>query len=324
MTTNDVTAEERYGFFKMFDQYAPKEGSVVQSSDSKSHCDSFLSDHIFTHIISPKEFCKKFKRLYNIIINTKRPGKEHGEFDQNDCSFLNYWLNDKLRGVTADTTISIENFYQKSKAADEESFKSTLLDKKLYNIEKHDLENMRKLYDLYNIKSNVSEAIANEMGNEKSVSCLTYTKECFGKYRDAIINCRDGCSYFYSVLTEFKKKFEVELSPYTKKSISCKHKELFELPDYGVVIKEHESVKIIRNTTISVLFLVFGVFFMFTFSDKLIPMSQHILEKIKRAKNILFGARERNNELLSYTLDNDYIIGDNESYSISYYSVRDY
>ncbi|SBS98725.1 PIR Superfamily Protein [Plasmodium ovale curtisi] len=321
MTTNDVTAEERYGFFKMFDQYAPKEGSVVQSSDSKSHCDSFLSDHIFTHIISPKEFCKKFKRLYNIIINTKRPGKEHGEFDQNDCSFLNYWLNDKLRGVTADTTISIENFYQKSKAADEESFKNTLLDKKLYNIEKHDLENMRKLYDLYNIKSNVSEAIANEMGNEKSVSCLTYTKECFGKYRDAIINCLHGCFDFYTALTDFRNKFEEDLSPFTEKSISCKYKELFELPDYETVLMEHKSGPFKRIITLPVLFPLLGMLFTFIFSDTLTPFRQKAFEKIKSTKNMLIGARERRNLLLLYTSYNDRSIEDQEEYSISYYSA---
>ncbi|SBS93994.1 PIR Superfamily Protein [Plasmodium ovale curtisi] len=324
MTPNDVTPEERYGFFKMFDHYASKEGSAAKSSEGVSYCDSFSDDNIFTNIGYPQEFCKKFKYLYIILRNSSRAGKQDGEFDNNDCAFLNYWLNNKLRGVNSDTTISIENFYQKLKAADKKkSFESALLDKKLYNIEKHDLENMRKLYDLYNIKSNVSGAIANEMGNEESVSCLTYTKECFEKYRDAIINCRDGCTHFYSVLTEFKKKFE-DLSGYTEKSISCKHKELFELPDYGVVIKEHESVKIIRNTTISVLFLVFGVFFMLIFSDKLIPISQQVLEKIKSTKNMLLGARERSNELLSYTSDNDNIFGDHEEYSIRYYSIGNY
>ncbi|SBT56769.1 PIR Superfamily Protein [Plasmodium ovale wallikeri] len=308
----------------MFDQYATKESSAVTSSKTESYCDSFLNDHIFTHIGSPKEFCKKFKYLYNILRNISRKGKQDGEFDDNDCSFLNYWLNDNLRGVNADPTISIEHFYQKSKAADGKIFKSTLLDKKLYNIEKHDLENMRRLYDLYNIKSNISEAIAKEMGNEESISCLTYTKECFGKYRDAIIKCLGDCPHFYSVLTEFKRKFEKDLSPYTETSISCKNKELFELPDYGVVIKEDKSVKIIRNTSILVLFPVFGVIFMLIFSDKLIPISQQVLEKIKRTKNMLFGAGEKSNDLLSYTSDNDNIFGDHEEYSISYYSVRNY
>ncbi|SBT57322.1 PIR Superfamily Protein [Plasmodium ovale wallikeri] len=323
MTPNDVTAEERYGFFEMFDQYATKERSTVRSSEGVSYCDSYSGDDIFTNVGSPQEFCKKFKYLYNIL-KSSRAGNQDGEIDKNDCAFLNYWLNDKLRGANADTTICVKTFYQKLKSEKDTFLKSALLEEKIYNIEKHDLENMRRLYDLYNIKSNVSEAIAKEMENEESISCLTYTKECFGKYRDAIIKCLGDCPHFYSVLKEFKRKFEEELSSYTKTSISCKHKELFELPDYGVVIKEDKSVKIIRNTSILVLFPVFGVIFMLIFSDKLIPISQQILEKIKRTKNMLFGAGEKSNELLSYTSDNDNIFGDHEEYSLSYYSVRNY
>ncbi|SBT55740.1 PIR Superfamily Protein [Plasmodium ovale wallikeri] len=324
MTPNDVTAEERYGFFKMFDQYAPKEGSAVTSSETESYCDSFLNDHIFTHIGSPKEFCKKFKYLYNILRNISRKGKQDGEFDDNDCSFLNYWLNDNLRGVNADPTISIEHFYQKSKAADGKIFKSTLLDKKLYNIEKHDLENMRRLYDLYKIRTKVSETMGSGISKEESTLCLTYTKAFYEKYRDAIINCLGDCSYFYSILTDFKNKYKDEFILHTEESFSCKSEELFLLPHYRTVLKEHESVRIIRNTTLSVFLPLFGVFLIFKFSDKLIPFSQQFLEKIKSTKNMLLGARERSNELLSYTSYNDNIIGDHDEYSIRYYSVGNY
>ncbi|SBT02576.1 PIR Superfamily Protein [Plasmodium ovale curtisi] len=332
MTPNDVTPEERYGFFKMFNYYETKEGSVVHSSETGSYCDSFLSDHIFTHIISPKEFCKKFKRLYDILIISSKVGKPSDDFDDNDCSFLNYWLNDKLRGANYDSTICVQQFYQKLKSAKDTFLKSTLLETKLYNIEKHDLENMRRLYDLYNIKSNVSGAFAKEIGNEESASCLTYTKECFGKYRDAVINCRDGCSYFYSVLTEFKNKYKEEFSYYTNTSKYCKSKELFDLPDYETVIKEYKSGPFKRIITLPVLFPLLGMFFIFIFSDtvkyntyfNLTPFRQKAFEKIKSTKNMLLGARERRNLLLLYTSDNDRSIEDQEEYSISYYSVGNY
>ncbi|SBT57100.1 PIR Superfamily Protein [Plasmodium ovale wallikeri] len=323
MTPNNVTAEERYGFFEMFDQYATKERSTVRSSETGSYCDSFLSDHIFTHIGSPKEFCKKFNHLYKIIINSSRAEKKAGEFDDNDCAFLNYWLNDKLRGANSDPTICVKTFYQKLKTPKETSFNSDLLETKLYNIEKHDLENMRRLYDLYNIKTKVSDTMAEGISQEESALCLTYTKECFGKYKDAIINCLDGCSHFYSLLTQFKRKFEEESIPFTVTSISCKSKKLFVLPHYRTVLKEHESIKIIRNITFSVLFPLFGALFMFIFSDTLIPIGQQVLEKIKGIKHELFGSEERSDELLSYTSDNN-IFGDHEEYSIRYYSVGNY
>ncbi|SBT58005.1 PIR Superfamily Protein [Plasmodium ovale wallikeri] len=323
MTPNNVTAEERYGFFKMFDKYASKESSSVQSSEGVSYCDSSSDDDIFTHIGSPKEFCKKFKRLYNIL-KSSRAGNQDGDIDKNDCAFLNYWLNDKLRGANADTTICVKTFYQKLKSEKETFLKSELLETKLYNIEKHDLENMRRLYDLYNIKSKVSEAIAKEMGNEESISCLTYTKECFGKYRDAIIKCLGDCSHFYSVLADFKRKFEEELIPFTETSISCKSKKLFHLPDYKTVLKEYKSGPFKRIITLPVLFPLLGMFFTLLFSDTLTPFRQKAFEKIRSTKNMLLGARERSNELLSYTSDNDNIIGDHEEYSIRYYSVGNY
>ncbi|SBT00086.1 PIR Superfamily Protein, partial [Plasmodium ovale curtisi] len=267
MTTNDVTAEERYGFFKMFSHYAAKEGSSVTLSETGNYCDSFLNDHIFTHIGSPKEFCEKFKRLYNIIINSSRAGKKDGVFDDNDCSFLNYWLNYNLRGANSDPTICVKTFYQKLRTPKETSFKSDLLETKLYNIEKHDLENMRRLYDLYNIKTKISYTMAEDASQEKSALCLTYTKECFGKYKDAIINCREGCFYFYSVLAEFKNKYKEEFSYYTNTSNYCKSKELFDLPDYETVIKEYKTGPFKRIITLPVLFPLLGMFFMFIFSD---------------------------------------------------------
>ncbi|SBS89481.1 PIR Superfamily Protein, partial [Plasmodium ovale curtisi] len=266
MTSNDVTTEEMYGFFKMFDQYSTRERSAVQSSEGESYCDSFSDDDIFTNIEYPQEFCKKFKRLYNIIINTKRQGKKDGEFDQNDCAFLNYWLNDKLRGANSDPKICVKTFYQKSKAADGNIFKSTLLDKKLYNIDKYHLENMRRLYDLYNIRSEVSGTMAQGISEEQSALCLTFTKECYEKYRDAIINCRGGCLYFYSILTEFKNKYK-EFSYYTNTSNYCKFEELFDLPDYETVIKVYKTGPFKRIITLPVLFPLLGMFFMFIFSD---------------------------------------------------------
>ncbi|SBS94145.1 PIR Superfamily Protein [Plasmodium ovale curtisi] len=320
MTPNDVTAEERYGFFKMFDQYAPKERSTVQSSEGVSYCDSYSDDDIFTNIGSPQEFCKKFKYLYNKLINTNRPGKAKGEFDKYDCAFLNYWLNDKLRGANADTTISIEKFYQKLKSENDTFLKSALLGTKLYNIEKHDLENMRRLYDLYNIQSEVSDTMAHDVSDEQSALCLTFTKECYEKYRDAIINCRDGCFYFYSILTEFKNKYK-DFSYYTTTSNYCKSEELFYLPDYETVLKEYKSGPFKRIITLPVLFPLLGMFFIFIYSDTLTPFRQKAFEKIKSTKNMLLGAREGRNLLLLYTSDNDRNIEDQEEYSISYYSA---
>ncbi|SBT55337.1 PIR Superfamily Protein [Plasmodium ovale wallikeri] len=319
----DNVREERYSFFKSIDFYMTQaeiaEGKSV-TSNQEHICKSFLSDDTFKDISFPELFCVQFKHLYDLLYTSNRSGKTAGSLDNTDCAFLNFWLNDKLRGANSDPEICVKTFYQKLKSAKETFLKSVLLATKLNNIEKYDLENMRRLYDLYNVKSNVSEAIAKEVQNEESVSCLTYTTECFGKYRDAIINCLDGCSYFYSVLTEFKNKYK-EFSYYTNTSNYCKYEELFHLPDYETVLKEHKSGSFKRIITLPVLFPLLGMFFTFIFSDTLTPFRQKFLEKIKSTKNMLLGARERSNLLLLYTSDNDTSIEDREEYSISYYSA---
>ncbi|SBT83850.1 PIR protein [Plasmodium ovale] len=317
-------ASDNYSFFKNINFYMNKAENAEAKRETRSQkniCKSFLSDATFKNISFSELFCVQFKHLYNLLYNRNKGGNTAGSLDSTDCAFINFWLNDKLRGINIDPSIYLNEFYKQIKIKNKEIFKDDLLDKKLYNIEKYDLENMRRLYDLYNIKSNVSEAIAEEMDNKESVSCLTYTKECFGKYRDVIINCIHGCFDFYTALTDFRNKFEEDLSPFTEKSISCKYKELFELPDYETVLIEHKSGPFKRIITLPVLFPLLGMLFTLIFSDTLTPFRQKAFEKIKSTKNMLLGALERRNLLLLYTSDNDRSIEDQEEYSISYYSA---
>ncbi|SBT73089.1 PIR protein [Plasmodium ovale] len=270
MTADNVTGEERYSFFKSIDFYMTKaesaEGKSVNSSQ-ENICKSFLSDAIFKHISFPELFCVQFKHLYDLLYTSNKGGQTAGTLDNTDCAFLNFWLNDKLRGVNNDPTICVKKFYQNLMALKDTNLKSTLLEKKLYNIEGRYLENMRKLYDLYNIKNKVSEIIVQGIQEAKSSSCSTYTKECYGKYRDAIINCLDGCFDFYTALTDFRNKYRDEFIYYTESSTSCKSKELFELPDYETVLKEHKSGPFKRIITLPVLFPLLGMFFTLIFSD---------------------------------------------------------
>ncbi|SBT00633.1 PIR Superfamily Protein [Plasmodium ovale curtisi] len=325
-----------YGFFEKFDYYNKKAESAEMTNkveisiapddscpeDEEMGCYYFLINDTSPKIQSAHIICEQFKKIYNILLNSQFE-KEAGKLENNDYSFMNYWLNDKLRGNNTDLPMCVKEFYKTLKEINDNYFKITTLDDKLYNIKRHDLENMRNLYDLYNIKDKISGAIANENSLEEGSSCLWYTKECYAKYRDAIINCLDGCFDFYNALTDFRNKLK-EFSYYTDTSISCKYKELFELPDYETVLKEHKSGSFKRIITLPLLFPLLGMCFMFIFSDTLTPFRQKAFEKIKSTKNMLFGARERSNELLSYTSDNDNIIGDHEEYSIGYYSVGNY
>ncbi|SBT55383.1 PIR Superfamily Protein [Plasmodium ovale wallikeri] len=336
MTCSEEPKIGDYEFFKRFDYYndrakVAEEINVLEITDEdictdeiENSCYFFLLNDIFPEIQSTHIICEQFKKIYNLLSNSKI-GKEDGKLENDDYSFMNYWLNDKIRGTHTNLPMCVNDFYQKLKEVNKKDyFKIITLDNKFYSMTKNDLDNMRKLYDLYNIKDKISESITEEFTEEKSLSCLKYTKECYRKYKEAIINCQGNCLHFYSLIKEFKSKYKNDLSDSAKSSLSCKSAELFELPNYGVVLKEHESVRIIRNGTLSVLLPLLGVFLMFKYSDKFTPFSQYILEKIKRRKNILFGEEEGDNELLSYTSDDDSSIYNNGEYNISYYNVRNY
>ncbi|SBS90876.1 PIR Superfamily Protein [Plasmodium ovale curtisi] len=342
MTCYKNPGKESYGFFENFSFYndhavnAESKNSVVIKDVpefleeymcpefAEKSCYYFLINNVFPSIENPHIICEKFKYIYNLLSNNKRGGKKEGTLKNNDWAFLNYWLNDKLRSTNTDMSICVKDFYEKLRDMDEDYFKIASTDDKLFNMKKHDFENMKKLFELYNIKDKISGAIANENSQEEDLSCLWYTKECYRKYKEAIISCRGDCLYFYSLIKEFKIKYKNDLSSFAETSISCKYKELFELPDYETVLKEHKSGSFKRIITLPLLFPLLGMCFMFIFSDTLTPFRQKAFEKIKSTKNMLFGARERSNELLSYTSDNDNIIGDHEEYSIGYYSVGNY
>ncbi|SBS94779.1 PIR Superfamily Protein [Plasmodium ovale curtisi] len=342
MTCYKNPGKESYGFFEDFNYYndhavnAESKNSVVMKvvpefeeeymcpEFAEKSCYYFLINNVFPSIENPHIICEKFKYIYNLLSNYKRGVKKEGTLRDNDWAFLNYWLNDKLRSTNTEMSICVKDFYEKLRDMDKDYFKITSTDGKLFNIKKHDFENMKKLFELYNIKDKINEEITKEFTENKSLSCLEHVKECHKKYKEAIVNCPGNCIHFYNLIKEFKKKFKNDLSPFTEMSFSCRAKELFELPNYGVVLKEHESVHIIRNRTLSVLLPLFGLFLMFKFSNKFTPFRQYILEKIKSRKNILFGEGERDNELFSYTSDDDSSIYNNGEYNISYYNVRNY
>ncbi|SBT73118.1 PIR protein [Plasmodium ovale] len=317
MTSNN------YGFFKDFNYYEDRESKVLGVADvTESCCKSFLSESFFTNIQFPHTFCEQFKRLYNLLFNSLVNNKKKASLDDNDCSFLNYWLNDKLRGINIDNSISVSDFYKKLKGSNVTIFKEEQLEKKLYNIEKHDLENMRKLYDLYNTKSKVISTLGIDVSPEESASCLMHTNECYRKYKDTIINCHNGCHDFFNALTYFKNKYKKDLHLNSENTSSCRYEELFILPDYETVLKEYKSRPFKTIITLPVLFPLFGVFFMLIFSDKFTPFIQHILKKIKKTKNMLFGEGERDNEFMPYTSNNGISIFSEGEYNISYYTVR--
>ncbi|SBS93663.1 PIR Superfamily Protein [Plasmodium ovale curtisi] len=290
---------------------------ICFSEKTPVSCNSLLNDNISSKISNPHITCEKFKYLYHSLIGVK----ENSEVPphENDYIFLNYWLNDKLSANNLYSSFYVKDFYAALQKMDKTYFSNNLLEKKLNNIEGYHLENMRILFDLYKTKNEIYKKITDSEITNKVESCLPHKRECNIKYRDGIINCRDGCNDFHNALKQFKCLYEYSLTMYKDDKDDLQYKELFELPDHDFLINEYRRKHFGSITNILFLVPAFGFIFMLIYSNMFSPYRHYILEKIKSKKNEWFNVEERENKLLSHTYDNDNRIIDEGEYNIGYY-----
>ncbi|SBT00215.1 PIR Superfamily Protein [Plasmodium ovale curtisi] len=288
----DVSIEEI-----SFEEYLIFDDEYLCPGVKSLSCETLLNNDISSQYRSPHIICEQFKFMYHSVITVKERSHKK-EVKENDYLFLNYWLNDKLSTNSLKSSFSVKDFYKQLQKINKTYFSNKSLEEKLNNIESYHLENMKILLDLYKIKNEIYRKITDPVFTNKVESCLPYKRKCNIKYRDGIINCRDGCDDFHNALKQFKY--------------------------HDSVIKEYSKEKLKSITTVSFLVPVFGLFFMLISSNMFLPIQNFLLEKIKNTKNKLFTVEERENELLSYTSYNNNRINDEEDYNIGYYSVRNF
>ncbi|SCO74580.1 hypothetical protein, conserved [Plasmodium vivax] len=196
-----------YDFFKRIDEYIKNEQEAEKAFlpvETSEACNSFKDDSNFLKITNPEIICKKFKNLFNTLSSFKRNLQISPHYD-NDCRFINYWLNDKLRNDSTNDTNYVKKFYVKLQE-DNEFDKEKLLNNKIYDINYGELKNLRVLYNLYD---NLYKIIA-IMGDEpvsKSYTCAYYTYTCIEEYKEAKIFCNDESSTFCKALDEFRDSY---------------------------------------------------------------------------------------------------------------------
>ncbi|SBS95607.1 PIR protein [Plasmodium ovale] len=119
--------------------------------DNIKNCDNFSQDKTFLKHPSATQICKEFTFLHDSLSNYRGGENRKNEtFTEEDCNFLNYWLNDKLRNNNKDISICVKEIYDEIKGKNEAIFsKHRELDEHMVNIETEILENMKYLYELY-------------------------------------------------------------------------------------------------------------------------------------------------------------------------------
>ncbi|SBS82048.1 PIR Superfamily Protein [Plasmodium ovale curtisi] len=325
MECYSLPISDTYRFFNTFDTYKSlaneaKGATVIRKVNDG--CKSFLSNSIFTKVPSSDKICKQFIHIYNKLSNTFRYKKNTASLNDNDYSFMNYWINDALSGSSVDSSIYIQKLYEKLKAVDNEFFTVPLMVEKFNNMKFHDLENIKILIDLYNYKDEISNIIIDCHSKGEYELCLYNTITYNEKYNEAIINCDDCSSNFYNALELFKCTYNKEIIDYVNILLRNKLNNFDYLQDYKYVLKEHRKKQFKRILTIPILFPMFGLLLMLFFSNMLTPFRQLLLGEIKKirdtgiyeygSKKLLLRSPDGENKNFNYG-----------EYNIGYFSIRD-
>ncbi|SBT53020.1 PIR Superfamily Protein [Plasmodium ovale wallikeri] len=308
-----------YSFFVSFTDYKKYEEEMkVRYSKNKDNteCEEFSWNTKKFGDESANDICIKFKILRNVILSKKR-GVNSGILDNNDYSYLNYWLNDMSKNATSTNKITIGEFRMKVDGV-EGTFAGVLLHNKLYDIIEDDYQNIKLLEYLYlNYYRKFTEISGLKEG--KKILCFEYVKELFDTYKKGIIQCPHDNSNFCKALEHFKGVYnKLYLGDYGV-SEKCTDVDLFILPTYSDV-----SLGDKITAVGSILGPSFGTIFSMLLMYKFTPFGQWIRYKMGTNKEAHSNLYEKNDELLLDNSDSGYINADVNPYRISYDSITNY
>ncbi|SBT85038.1 PIR protein [Plasmodium ovale] len=316
-----------YICFSKYVEYAEDIDEKSIDPTVKNNCNFSSNDKICSQIPSSDKICVQFKSIYQSLSNIQEDSdRKPRSLKEDDFVFLNYWLNNKLKGYNNYPLVAVADFFKELKSKNSDFFTDISFENKFSDIDPGQLENMKTLYGLYNITNKINNIlIEEEEEKSKRGLFLQYINECKKKYVDAIINCSNDCPCFFNSLKDFKNKHKSELSKYAESSHKPQFNKLFELPDYDIILQEHRnSIKARFNSIMKVPLLspIFVLLFIFIYFYKFTTFGQFVRSKIKRIKNMITNADDTENEIMSHYSDYDSNILDKEEYNISY-SVKD-
>ncbi|SBT78576.1 PIR protein [Plasmodium ovale] len=308
-----------YSFFDNFINYKGYEIEMEQTilgGKDKTKCDSFTRDNRKFGDETANSICVKFKILCNVIESKKKPNPT--KLDDRDFAYINYWLNGKLRNTTISNKLTAYHFQDTMTNYENDLFKYSKLDKKLYDITEDDYQNIKLLEYLY---LNYYEKFTkiSRLTEEKKILCFEYVKELFDTYKKGIIQCPHDNSNFCKALEHFKRKYNKIYLEDSDISENCTDGELLILPTYSDV-----SLGDKITAVGSILGPSFGTLFTMLLMYKFTPFGQWMRHKIGTNKGAHSNLYEQNDELLLDNSDSGYINSDVNPYSISYDSITNY
>ncbi|SBT73244.1 Plasmodium vivax Vir protein, putative [Plasmodium ovale] len=303
-------------YYEAFVKYVEGKSSDVKKDET---CNDVNTSMTFSNNRQVKDICQDFKFLYKSL-SKKFAGETavNDRFSDNDCNFLNYWLNSKLSDNVIDGAINVKDFYEKIKLKDAVFLsKHCNLDNHFYNINPEIFENMKLLYKLYDNAVKVLNIINDpDYKYEKDKSCNDYIEECDEKYKKAMDNCLISNADYYNALKIFKDTYQFLTKPSKNTPDICESSKFFFFPEYDPVLeRKQKRIMIIQNLSAPLILLfIIPVLYKFT------PFGPFLRAKINRVKDRWMNKDTNVDEILPLSTDIEDIISDNENYNIGYYS----
>ncbi|SBS93286.1 PIR Superfamily Protein [Plasmodium ovale curtisi] len=284
----------------------------------KDSCKELSTSMTFSNNLHGKDICQEFKLLYKLLRdNSVEETTVNAIFSENDCNFLNYWLNNILRKNVINGSINVKGFYEEIKRKDDEFFSKHDLGKYMNVIDPEILENMKILYELYHYKQKILDImLKQDYSDNGELLCPQYTKECHEKYIEGIDKCINDYDDFYKALKEFKNEYKYGIEEVTDESGYCSISKHFRLPEYDSVLeKKQKKFMLIQNITTPLIML-----FIIPLLYKYTPFGPFLRTKINMVKDKWMNADKNESELLSISTDTEDNISENGEYNIGYYS----
>ncbi|KMZ94973.1 hypothetical protein PVMG_05642 [Plasmodium vivax Mauritania I] len=234
--------DDSYNFLDTVDEYVKASDKIISvnlDSGEQKDCDDFSKNHAKPYTEIGKTICEHFLKLYKSLPNIKNYDTRGTSYN-NDCKFLNYWLNFELK--KHNINICVNKFHNGIESQCDNTIKYVLPVHEIYNIDQDHLNKIDKLYNLYANYTKLNNIIDSNW-KEKKIEILTLSTQCCADYSDVSYLCNGDNENknpeFCKKLNDFKSKYE-ELD---KKVVEPRS----DFSDYFIKLSECPNNKIIST-----------------------------------------------------------------------------
>ncbi|SBS92135.1 PIR Superfamily Protein [Plasmodium ovale curtisi] len=312
------SSKENYTFLRNSSYYGnlpPGFDKDALESKKKVVCSIFSNDIVVPENTSLKEICERFMYMYNYLNKIHEKRETVKTITEEDCHFMNYWLNVNLKNENIVSPLCVNEFYDKLRSEDTDFFSSTTqLEKYLHVIDSGNLKKMEILYELYDTKQKITDILFDlDITEDKKNLCPEYLEKCHNKYIEGMYNCPNGYDDFCKAINDFERGYNSLIQNETDESEKCASSEYFRLLDYDSVLEKQRRIMTIKILS-SPLILSFVIPLLYKYT----PFGPFLREKINMVKNRWMNHDNNGNELLLSSTDVEDNISDYEEYNIGY------